>query len=243
MSALKRKLSIDVEKGRAAKRVLSLATSKFRRTTGVNMKRFNTTLITRSVIQSSDVNESIGWNSVGVGGRDITIAPTLATCDFIVSGVTLYSTALPNISELVNLYDQYRIKKVHVEVFYSNNSSTLHNPTLGLPLIHVANDYNSVGAYNLADIAQYPDMKTYQLGNNKRIKWSFVPRVRADVLTNSGVLSSSALNTTGWIDTSSSTVQHLGTRVYMNFQNLNTNVSIGTMTFVVSYDIECRLVK
>lgn len=241
LSKMKRTISISEGSNKRMRKSVSKASSS--RAKGVSMKRFNTTTITRSITQSGGVNLQNGWTGGVASGYDITIEPTLQNCSFIVAGTTAYQPVMPNVTELTNLYDQYRIKRVYIEVWCSATEHGTGTPTAGLPLIHYANDYNSTGAFNINDILQYPDMKTRQLGGVKPIKWSFVPRIRSDVLTQGGLLSTSALNTTGWIDTTSASVAHLGTKILINPQGLSTNISIGQMTIVVRYDIEFRFVK
>lgn len=228
------------EVGRAFKRAATVIAASSRKRTGyVAMRRNNVTMIRRTLQQVNTINLSTGWG----GSYDTTISPALSSCSFWQSGLVAYQPVLPNSTELINLYDQYRIKKVHLEFIFSGNNATVNAPTTCLPVLHIVNDYNSLGSANLADYQQYPDMKTLQLGVGKRIRHSFVPRVRADVMTDGGILSSSALNTTGWLDTSSSTIQHLGCKFYVNPMGLTSNTDIGTMMVLVSYDIELRQVK
>lgn len=113
-----------------------------------------------------------------------------------------------------------------------------------LPVVHICNDYNDSSSKTLADYQQYPDLKTYQLGNDTDISWSFVPSTRSDVLDQGGLLSTSAASAPlRWLDTASPNVLHYGTRVYLNNLGRNTNVDIGTVLLMVSYDIECKMVR
>lgn len=198
--------------------------------------------VRRTVSQNFNMNLGLGFNG---GGYDMRIAPTLATMDFFIGGTLSFAPAVPNASEFINLFDQYRIRKVHVEIYCSAIDNLITNPAVNsLPLIHLANDYNSTGSYALTDIEQYPSMHTYQLGC-KPIKWSFSPHTRTDVLTDLVVPSStSALQSVSpWLDTTSSTVQHLGLMVYLNTMGLTPNANVATVTVFVHYDFEFKNVK
>jgi len=243
LMSMKRTISIT-EPARAAKRAKeAVSSSRSKRASSVRMTRMNVTTIRRSLIQSTEINQSVGITNGVANGFDLTISPALAATDFIVAGATMYQPVLPNASELTNLFDQYRIKKCYVELRWTQTEAPVTTSTTCAPIVHIANDYNSTGAFNSADMMQYPDLKTYQLGQSKAIRWSFEPRVRVDALTNGGVLSSSAFNTTGWLDSSSTNIQHLGTKVYFDMGGQTTNVSLGRIHMKVTYEIECRLVK
>lgn len=202
----------------------------------------NSVIIKRCIQQTSGYTPSQGWVTGGVGAFDITIAPTLANCNFYVGGTIIHQPSVPNVSELTSLYDHYRIKRVICEMYY--NINTTPTAGIGLPLIHVANDSNSASSFSRSDIEQYPGKWTAQLGNNQRkIRWSFKPKVRLDVLTSTGVTSTSAYNTSGWLDTSSTNVEHLGTKIYIDPVGNTTPTEQGKITIICYYEIELKCVK
>lgn len=187
------------------------------------------------------VNQSTGFFG---SGFDIAIVPNLSTCDFRINGVLVFSPTLPSVTEFTTLFDQYRIKKINVRVIFSNNESGTSSPTTVLPVVHQCNDYNSLGQLLLADYQQYPNLKTWQLGKDSNISWSFVPHVRGDVLGVGGALSSSANNfPCPWLDCSSADIQMLGSRFYLNNLGRNTNVDLGSCLFLLDYDLEFKFVK
>lgn len=238
--SLKRTISIT-EGERATKRARQVSVAaRIKRASSVNMSRMSSVRISRRLQQTATVNGSLGWGSA----YDTTIAPALSSCSFWQAGIIAYQPTLPNVSEFTNLYDQYRIRKVHVEVFCTASEHGISTPTIGLPILHVINDYNTVGSLAITDYEQYPDMKTYMLGMGKRIKWSFVPRTRGDVITDNNLTSSSAAShALEWIDTSSANISYLGTHFYVNPCGLTTNTNLFNMTVIVTYDLEFRMVK
>lgn len=195
----------------------------------------------RQVQQAMVITQNGGWANAGF---DLCISPALGQCDIIISGTLVYQPVLPNASEFTNLFDQYRITRVYCEIIYSGNDNNTTTPTYVLPVVHIMNDYNTTGGQTLTDYEQHPELKTHQLGVGKRIRWSFVPRTRGDLLTNSGITSTSANNKAlQWIDTNGTNVMFLGTRAYFNNFGRNVVTDIGSILLVIKYDMEFRFVK
>lgn len=195
----------------------------------------------RQVQQTLTINQATGW---GGGGFDCGISFSLAQATVFIAGSAYSGPGVPNFGEFTGLFDQYRIKKVNIRLIFSNNESGVNAPNTVLPIVHCFNDYNDTLSKSLSDVQQYPDMKTYQLGTNKDIRWSCVPHCRADVLTNTGALSSSSMNMTSpWIDCTSSTIEHLGARFYMNNLGRNTNVDVGSVLVLMDFFMEFKFVK
>ena len=192
----------------------------------------------RSVQQHMAYNPSSGWAG---GGFDLGIAFSLANLELNIGGVTTYTPSVPQVSEFTNLFDEYRIVSVDLEIFYSQGSSnTVSYPT---PMLHIANDENSAGSFNLSDMQQYPYCHTYQLsqaGIKGPIKWRVIPSCRLDALTTTGVSSTSAFNANDWIDTASSTVRFLGTRCYIDNLGRSVDADMATITVKATYNMEFR---
>lgn len=229
--------------GYVTKKILSRDSKMYRRSTPLYRPVSGSKIYTfkRQIQQSCLVNQSGGFFGAGY---DMCIAPAFGSCDFRINGVLIFAASLPNATEFTALFDQYRIRKINVRVIFSQNSADVNTPTLSLPVIHQMNDYNSTGNMNLSDYQQHPELKTWQLGQDKNISWSFVPHVRGDLITQGGVLSSSANNMPcPWIDTSSTSIEMLGTRLYMNNLGQNTNTNIGAILFLVDYILDFKFVK
>lgn len=178
-------------------------------------------------------------------GFDLNLSYSLSQTTFLIGGATVYIPTLPNVAEFTNLFDQYRINRVSLHIFYSENQSN-SGVQYPYPLLHLYNDYNSFGSFNLSDMQQYPNMATYQLIPGKPIVWSCRPHGQVDILTDGGLLSTSALNVSSksqWLDTSSANIRLLGTRMYLDNQGRNTVADIGTITIKLVYDLEFKDVK
>ena len=195
----------------------------------------------RSVQQHMAYNPSSGFAG---GGFDLGVAFSLGNMELTIGGVTTYTPSLPSVSEFTNLFDEYRLKSVDLEIYYSQGSSnTVTYPT---PMLHIANDDNSAGSFNLADMQQYPYGHTYQLsqaGIKGPIKWRVTPSCRLDALTTTGLTSTSALDANDWIDTSSSNVRFLGTRLWIDNLGRSVDIDMGTITVKATYNLEFRKMR
>lgn len=198
--------------------------------------------VKRTICQNLSINPANGFAGTAF---DINIVPALAACDINIGGSTIYQPLLPNASEFTNLFDLYRITRVNCTMVYSANDAITSTPSQMLPVLHIANDYNSVGSFTLTDILQYDTVKHWQLGKEREVKWSFVPHTRMDAKTNSGLGTSLASMNKPyqWFDTEASSIQHYGTRVYLNNFGRTTSADIGTVMLLIEYCLEFTFVK
>lgn len=195
----------------------------------------------RQIQQTLGVQQSTGWAG---GGYDLAISLSLAQATFFTNGTAAFGPTMPNVAEFTSLFDMYRIKKCDIRIMFSNNDSGVGTPATVLPVVHCYNDYNDTSAKTLAAVQEYPDIRTFQLGKERDIKWSFTPRVRSDVLTNSGISSSSAMNIPSpWIDCSSNNIEHLGARVFMNTLGRTGVADLGSCLFLVDMYLEFKFVR
>lgn len=194
----------------------------------------------RATDQQYAISGAGGLSSLGF---DLSMAFSLAEVRLYVAASLLGAPAIPNAAEFVNLFDQYRIKRVKIEFFFSQNTSTtLANP---IPCLHICNDYNSGStSFSKTDLMQHPDMKTVQLREGIPYTHYVYPHVRQDVLTTSGITSTSAANYLApWIDTTSNNVEHLGVRVFVDNLGRTSGGDIGTLYMKWSYDMDFKNVK
>lgn len=192
------------------------------------------------------LSQNFSWNplaGLAGAGPDLCMTHSLSYTDFIINGTSNQQPQIPNVSEFTNLFDQYKIARIDYEIYWSQNLSNA-GVAAPVPIVHIVNDYNTVGAFAKSQIYEEPDMRTYQCDPGTPIRWSLYPHVRSDVLTNGGLISSSAMNIKApWIDTSSPGVQHLGTLVFIDNLGRTTNADYGTFLFKVKYVMEFKNVK
>jgi len=237
MPAYKRsRTSERVERRAMVARTPSVPRSRFSRSVTNRSYKF-----IRTLQQAIPINQLNGFNSAGVS---LVIAPALNACSFWIGAAVVYQPVMPGVAELQSLFDTYKIHKVRYQIYFSNNESGVNAPNTVLPLLHIANDYNDVATIGLTEIQQYPAMRSYQCGTERPIKWSVKPRVRLDANPDPGLANGiAAYNTTGFLDTSAAGVMHLGTKIVFNNLARATNIDIGSIVVMCTYELEFRNVK
>ena len=237
---MKRTTTIEAtEPGRVFKRMRST------KVTTTTSKRKSTTKQTSMVKASRHVEANFeywgtdGWSA---GGKDLSFQYTLARLCPVIGGVAATYINLPNMSEFTNLFDQYKIDSIDIEIFYQSNFVNSGMDYTD-PILHIVNDYDSSGSFNLADINQYPNVKSYALSPGKKIKWKVKPQFKGDVLTDSGVTSSSVSTQNGWMDTTGTNILGYGTRFYIDSIGNNVNNRIGRVSIRFKYNMSFRYMK
>jgi len=225
--------------GSQAMAVVAVPRNRFR---NIDTKVFRTR---RSLVQNIGINQSLGWAAGGgTGSRDLTIQTALTSACFWLGGSIIFNPVLPSVGEFTALFDHYRIDRINVQAIFSNNESGVNAPNTVLPILHIMTDYNSVNSQTQAEYLQHPEMRSYQLGTGKTIRWSYVPRSRGDLLTDGEIVSTSANSKARqWIDTSSPQVSHLGLRMYLDTIGKTNDVDIGNVQIIVTYELSFRSVK
>lgn len=219
---------------------------QLRRTTRSKPRFSRTQRVPKLYTFRRGLTQAFTWSPAsgfGAVGSDMTIVPTLGSCVFMISGVTINTTPLPGSSEFQALFDQYRIKKVNYQIYWSQNLDNT-GVSAPIPVLHLVNDYDSTGAFSKDQILQHSDCKTYQVKEGSPIRWSVYPKVRVDALLTTELFSSSAwVVSKPWLDTSSPTIQHLGTRVYVDNLSRASAGDLGTFLFKVEYELDFKNVK
>jgi len=178
---------------------------------------------------------STGWNGAA---HDLEFTFALDKTQVYVGGAATFSACFPGMSEIQNMFAEYRIRRAAVRMYYSNNVSSLSSPSTGLPLLTAVFNPDDANSVALSDVLQYPNSRTFQLGTLKPPSFTVVPRPLASVYTTSGVVS--GLSTPApWISTSQIDVPHYGVKIVYD-SSIVTNVGIGNVNFYFDLEFECR---
>jgi len=182
----------------------------------------------------------------GFAVSGLTTSPVLGMY-FTASGFYLYNPAVglgtvvsytfTNYTSYNNIFDEYRIRAVNIKGYFSNNESLVTTTTTSIPIFYTAYDFDgSVVATSIGSVLGYQNARSHQMGAmgkpaiNRTIKW---PR-----FTSNGVLSLPGQFT----DTASSAIGYSALIAY-DSQAASQNTTIGTLTFVISMDIEFKGIK
>lgn len=193
--------------------------------------------------------------STGIaGGTDygVNVACSLQNCYFSVQTGTT-TTAVPGYSELVSLFDQYRIDKMTCNVFFQDTGSNTGSALTSMPIALYGNDVNDTlaGYYPTQPVMlQFATTKKYQFGNGASkggcLRTTVVPQAHlSSGLENGGP---GAVSSTGtrpekprtWIDTNSPAVAHFGTNFWFDPAGGTQTTNLGTFTFYVDLYISCK---
>jgi len=155
-------------------------------------------------------------------------------------GGTLTTTVTnPGYTEVVNLFQFYKIDKIEIMFIYSNNTSQVNN-TLNLPVLQVAVDYSGVASITSAAILQFENLKVIQLGNYRGDAgpvFSFVPKFYEN--TNGG--NNAYVGMTGqWIDALAPAAPHFGLKMVFDPISTSSATSVGNLEFYVRYHLSAR---
>jgi len=183
-------------------------------------------------IANASASQFVGANSAQFGG----------SLQFMLSH-------LANVSEIVNLYDNYRIKKVVVQVIPSFNSSELIQAVAGpagIPCMHYAVDSDDATVpANRTSIMENSYCRTVRLDAPFNIV--IVPRAQNVVATSGGgSVAGGMLPANTWLDTASQNIPHYGLKFWIDeMVQVAGLVDADTparpfVKFNVTYYLECK---
>jgi len=146
-----------------------------------------------------------------------------------------FLAGLPDSTDFTNLYDQYRILKVHVRlVLNTPNISTAY------PRITSVVDYDDSAAPTVeTELLQYPNAKVCQFGpSTVQHEFEFVPRAATAMFQ--GVTTGYALAKAGqWLDGGYPAISHYGVKFFITNYN-STSTPNTTITMYASYQVQMK---
>jgi len=197
----------------------------------------------RTAAFSIDLTQTSSSGSFGgTGLPDIEFAFSLSST-FQYSGGTLLTTiSNPGYAEIANLFQEYRIDSIEIQMIWSNTNSQISNSACA-PLFNIVTDYTGTSSITQSQILQYDNLKVVQFGdshNNDRIVYRLRP-VPSELVYN-GVTSGYIIPTVApFINTSYTAVPHYGLKIfYDQMTGASPSVSIGIMSFYIRYFITAR---
>lgn len=157
-------------------------------------------------------------------------AITTSTTIPAAGAITFILQDLPTYTDLVNLFDQYRILCVKVDFIMGGTT----NPNTGPPgLVFTSLDYNDATApASINEMVQYESSQVVPIGQY----FERTVRPRSAVAAYSGVFTSFGNVYGQWYDASSSSVIHYGIKYFIPA----ISTSVYTLQPVAHYHIQCR---
>lgn len=187
-------------------------------------------------------------NGVNYGVYDIEMSFSLSGgVQVLIGGANVDTYAMPNATDFSNLYEQYRIDWIDVMITFSNNNSSINQPTTGLPRIFFAEDHDDTSAVNMTGILQYDNLQQWQLGaldgsNTKTIR--IHPTALQSVYLSAVSTGYQAGNKSQFISTAYAGVPHYGVKMVVDpiFYSAG-SVAVGNLAMAFKYHLTFRSVK
>jgi hypothetical protein len=171
-------------------------------------------------------------------------------------GVHLYNPAVgPNVAvrfdfskatNLLTLFDFYRIRKVTIKAYISNNTSSVANTTNANPLFYTCIDYDGGATVPSAvsDVLGYGNALVHQSGkiaDKPTIKRTWVPRITNN-MTGNIVTSNNygIMPERTWVDNQSSTCPHWGMFIAYDAQQATQIGEVAKVTIICEAEMEFK---
>jgi hypothetical protein len=186
----------------------------------------------------------IYWNPVaGLDGSttsDMQFSFSPGATDYRLGGVSVYTDALPNLSEFTALFDQWRIKSVMMRIDYTigqfSNSGVAYDP----PLLSYVADYDDSTQITLSSMLEYPQVRIHNFQENgyTPLILQLEPVPLRDI-AGSGVATGYAPSTVApFLRTAETSIPHYGLKMALNGAGASVNAVLGYFNIIVWYDLE-----
>lgn len=195
------------------------------------------------VIQGAAGNISINSTNGFTIGASSSLALSFAFCQGRVfyqlgtGGLIQLGNAFSNSTNLAGIFDQWRLRKVDVEIFLSRNSQAASNQN-SLPVVYAVKDFDDAIPLGSANIALgYADCKTIPLGQadqkgaiHRMSIWN--PCAIGTAQAGAGGTVAAFPVSNKWIDSLTPDTPHYGLKLFMDqFDPTNTIVGFMVITF------------
>lgn len=159
--------------------------------------------------------------------------------DYRFAGVSVYSTAVPNITEFSNLFDQWRLKKVIVRLDlaagYSDSAST---PVI-MPNLYYVSDYDDSGDCDINAMLQYPQCQVHNFYRNgyEPFQVSLSPKPLRDVAGSGVSTTYGPMSVAPWLRTADLTTPHYGLKLALDWMGKVQTADV-QMVVTIWYEME-----
>jgi hypothetical protein len=160
--------------------------------------------------------------------------------DYRFAGVSVYTTALPNVSEFSALFDQWRLKKVIVRIdmpaAYSNSGNS---PGIIMPCMYFVSDYDDSQDCTITDMLQYPQCRVHNFYKDGYTPFqvSLSPKPLRDVAGSGIATSYGPMPTAPWLRTADLSTPHYGLKVAFDWFGYTQLTTVGIVV-TIWYELE-----
>lgn len=189
----------------------------------------------------------LGYYSGSSASNSLQLSFSLSSLNAFLGATGIATTGFSNQSNFCAIYDQYRIKKVELEMMFNNNTSTV-NTNASLPVTTWVIDYDDAASLSSStNTLGYSSAKAIQFGangSNYGKQMFFLNRPTTQILANYGTGSSAAQFTVSpWLDTDSTTIQHFGIKSWCDADPTGITTNIGWLTINIRMHVQFKNIK
>lgn len=201
---------------------------------------------TPGVTEAISVNAASALGLANLAVYDMELFFTLNSVSLHLGGTLFATYAVPSSSEFTNLYDQYRIDYIDMDITFNSDISSTSNPTTSLPKIWFVEDHNDVNATTLSQVMQYDNVQVWQLG----LDGGVMKRIRIKPTTNSlvyynAITSAYKKNSNKeWLDTQYPNIPYYGVKMVVDpIVYTGATQLLGYISMNWTYHITCQATK
>lgn len=182
-------------------------------------------------IDSSTIDGAVASN------LQLTFSPSVT--DYRFDGVSIYNTALPNVSEFSNLFDQWRLKKVTVRCDFAFGYSNSATTPVVTPNIYYVADYDDPQDCTITDMLQYPQVQVHNFYHNgyEPFQVSLSPKPLRDVAGAGISTGYGPMPVAPWLRTDNMSLPHYGLKMALDWMGKVQTADI-QMVITIWYDLE-----
>ena len=191
--------------------------------------------IRRGLIRNFSVNSS-GIDIGGSNNPQVSFAP--GATDWRIGGTSIYTDTLINISEFTNLFDQYKINGIYMQVDLPLGNSNAFAQPLYNPIIYYVADYDDSSDTDLGSLLQYPQLQQHNFWRDcyTPLIIRLSPKPLRDIAGSGIATGYGPMAKAPWIRTAEMGVPHYGLKMCLDWFGITQATSM-KMKITLWYDL------
>lgn len=195
-------------------------------------------------VNTQNATGLIFGGGAATGLYDVELSFSLYQVQAYIGGTAVGTYAMPSVTDFTNLYDLYRIDYIDVCITFSNNTSSINQPTTGLPIIYFVEDNDDVAATNTGSLMQYDKLKKFQFGMKNMIRTRIHPKPLEMVYQSAVSTSYQSGSGKKFLTTANNNIPHYGVKLTVDPGPYSAAaVQTGVIQMSFKYHITCKNTK
>lgn len=197
------------------------------------------------------LNLSTGWSPGGTSnGLGLGFTFTLDNLQIEFSNGSTTDIAINGSSDFTSLFDQWRIERVDMQMYYSGTNHTVQPSTINtyaMPVFRYVTDYDNADVSSTEIISEYPQCRTFQTGVSKVLRHTvYYPGVNTTAQLDTAADVPAIVKRAPWIDCATAGIAHHGIKInYVPFNTTTPDYSPDVImgackfSFKIYYTLKC----